>query len=215
MPASSHWLTEIPRNIAHITATGNVGDPGPTNQGAWAIACLQGIFSVLRNDPHFYNRMAQLSGLILLAIWAWPVFKMKAGQQRDYLALAAVACIALLPVYHWEYDSRLLLLTFPGFALVMLEALWLRITATVMMIATLIMVTHNYHNFVLYHVLPHLAPPGKFGTIFWLRPVPLVVTVMALFFLWRLYAAMAQKQHRGPSPTRVTAVDKRYAADAA
>ena len=196
MPASSHWLTELPRNIAGITATGNVADPGPRNQGAWAIACLQGIFSVFRDEPRFYNRMAQLSGVVLVAVWAWPVLRMKRSRERDYLAIAAVACIALLPVYHWEYDSRLLLLTLPGFAVTMKDALPARLGSGAVLLITLVVVTHNYHNFVIYQALPRLGlaghPLGPWGTIFWLRPIPLVILALGCFFLWRLYTEMRQ-----------------------
>ena len=74
MPASSHWMTEMPANIAALSAPGQIADVGPTNPGAGSYVCLQSVLSILRNDPRFYNGVAHLVGGALFLAWLYPVF---------------------------------------------------------------------------------------------------------------------------------------------
>ena len=192
MPASSHWLTEIPANIRGITAHGLVGDPGPANDGASSIAGLQPLLSVFRDDPAFYNKAAEGIGVVLLAMWLIPVLRMPQSRERDYLALAAVVCISLLPIYHREYDTRILLLTFPAFALLMQRS-WRVQTATVCItLATIVLTTHNWINFVSTHVTPQIiAKQGALTSmqlILWMRPVSVFTLLLTIFYCGCLYA---------------------------
>ncbi len=190
MPASSHWTHEIQANIAGITARGMPGDPGPADPGATSIAGLQTILSLFRDQPAFYNRTAQVIGLVLLAFWLVPVLRMRASQERDYLALASMACLSLLPIYHREYDTRILLLTFPAFALLMRSRLPVRIATASVAALAMVLITHNFINFVTAQVLPKLGPLSLGGTIFWLRPVAVWTTVLTLFYLGCFYLRM-------------------------
>lgn len=198
MPASSHWLHEIQANIAGITARGMPGDPGPADPGATSIAGLQTILSLFRDQPAFYNRTAQAIGLVLLAAWMVPVVRVRASRERDYLAIASMACLSLLPIYHREYDTRILLLAFPAFAMLMRRELWFRIATAAITVVTLTLITHNFINYVTAHVLPGLGPLSVWGTIFWLRPVALWTLVLTLFYLGCFYARMLRQR---PTPT--------------
>ena len=193
MPASSHWMHEIQANIAGITARGMPGDPGPADSGATSIAGLQTILSLFRDQPVFYNRIAQAIGLILLAFWLVPVLRMRASKERDYLALASMACLSLLPIYHREYDTRILLLTFPAFALLMRSRLPVRIATASVTALAMVLITHNFINFVTAQVLPKLGPLSIWRTIFWLRPVAVWTTVLTLFYLGCFYLRMKRE----------------------
>jgi hypothetical protein len=192
MPASSHWLTEIPANVRGITARGLAGDPGPTNPEAVSIAGLQPLLSLYRDDPAFYNAAAEVVGVVLLAIWVVPIIRMRPSLARDYLGIASVTCISLLPIYHREYDTRMLLLTFPAFALLMSRSVWTRLATASIMLATLLLITHNWNNFVSTNVMPRIvAQNGSLNvwqTIVWLRPVPVLTMLLAVFYLSALYA---------------------------
>lgn len=190
MPASSHWLHEIQANIAGITARGMPGDPGPADPGATSIAGLQTVLSLFRDQAVFYNRTAQAVGLVLLAIWLVPVIRMRVSRERDYFALASIACLSLLPIYHREYDTRILLLTFPAFALLMRGQRSIRIATAAITVIALSLITHNFINFVTAQVLPRMGPLSVWSTIFWLRPVAVWTLVLTLFYFGCFYSRM-------------------------
>jgi hypothetical protein len=196
MPASSHWLSEIPSNVRGITAHGQVGDPGPANPEASAIGGLQPLFSLFRDDPGFYNKAAEAVGVVLLAAWLVPVVRMHRSVERDFMALAAVVCISLLPVYHREYDTRMLLLTFPAFALLMARGQLTRTLTAGITLSTLTFITHNWNNYVITHVLAQDARLTAWQTIAWLRPVPVFTLLLTLYYLAWLYADwLGQRPH--------------------
>ena len=203
MPASARWLREIPANIKGITAHGLVGDPGPANDAASSIGGLHPLLSLFRDNPAFYNRAAIVIGVVLLALWIVPVLRMHSGSARDYLGLASVACISLLPVYHREYDTRILLLTFPAFAYLLGRGRWCQITTTVITVSTIILITHNWINFATIHILPHITKVnGQLSTgqtILWLRPVPVFTLLLTLYYLCTLYSAWQQQLSNAPS----------------
>ncbi len=201
MPASSHWMKEIPANIRGITAHGLVGDPGPANDAASSIAGLHPLLSLFRDDPAFYNQAAAWIGLVLLAVWLVPVLRMKHSQERDYIGVAAITCISLLPIYHREYDTRILLLTFPAFSYLLGRGTLARITTVVVTMLTVVCITHNWINFATLHILPHIAKQnGQLTvgqTILWLRPVSIFTSLLTLFYLGWLYIAwMRNDLHR-------------------
>jgi hypothetical protein len=208
MPASSHWLTEIPANVRGITARGLVGDPGPTNDAASSIAGLQPLLSLYRDDPAFYNLAAELIGVVLLAFWVVPVLRMRPSLERDYLGLAAVVCISLLPIYHREYDTRMLLLTFPAFALLLTRGVWTRAATISMTLATLVLITHNWNNWVIMHVTPGIIARQNalsvWQTIVWLRPVPVFTLLLTIFYLAALYTAWLTERRPVSSPVETT-----------
>jgi hypothetical protein len=202
MPASSHWIHELPANVAFITSHSMPGDPGPSNPDATAIEGLQTVLSLIRDTPAFYNRTAQLIGLALLALWFIPVLRTRPSPARDYLAIASVACISLLPLYHREYDTRILVLIFPALALLASRTARWGYAAIILTFATLIFVTHNYINLISWHVLPRLGPLSTVGTILWLRPLTVSTTILTLFYLASFWAWM-RRERSTPRPASI------------
>ena len=115
------WAHEMRANLHADSAPGGFNDPGPSSAGfdhPHEPIDLQAAISVFRNDPGFYNPLSYLiaAGLLVL-VW---VRTATAGLARKsaWLALGSVSALTMLPVYHRDYDSRLLLLSVPACALV-------------------------------------------------------------------------------------------------
>jgi hypothetical protein len=142
-----NWLHELFANLAAASARGDLNDPGPTSMGAHSLAGminLQTALAYLRDDPRFYNPLAWLLCAPLLIAWAITVLrtrptldtldpKTQTPDPRPFLAIAAIAVLTLLPVYHRQYDARLLLLAVPACAL-----LWSRANRAVARSAALL-----------------------------------------------------------------------------
>jgi hypothetical protein len=196
-PASSRWLHEIPANLAAMAAPGMTNDPGPLNTSGNYIADLQSVISVFRDEPAFYNQVAHALGIVLLGLWLVPVFVMRASRERDYFALASIVCISLLPVYHRLYDSCILIMIFPAFALMTSRGLRSRLWTLAFTLGPLAVLTHVWTDFARYNLAPRIAAGAALGawqTVLLVRPVPLGLLILAAYYLACLYAAMQRER---------------------
>ena len=184
-PAARHWPQELRRNLQGIAAHGQASDPGPANDEAHDITSLQAVFSVVRDQPAFYNGASYAVFGVLLAAWLVPVLRSPASPRRDLLALAAASAFSLLPIYHRQYDTRLLLLSFPALALLLARGRASGWVAAVLTAAGVILTAHNFPGLVQAR-LPH-AGSGMASTLLLRRPMPLVLVLIALFYLACLY----------------------------
>jgi hypothetical protein len=64
---------------------------------------------------------AILSLRLLLIVWAFVTLRSRPSPRRTWLALAAIAALTMLPVYHRAQDTKLLLLTVPACAMLWAE----------------------------------------------------------------------------------------------
>jgi len=120
-----HWVAELRTNLQIASRHGSSSDPGPAGvnpqaHGATVIS-LQTVISVFRDDPRFYNPITCLLCAPLLLVWAITTLRRRFSQESAWLALAAIAALSMLPLYHRLHDTGLLLLVFPAFAM-----LWAR-----------------------------------------------------------------------------------------
>jgi hypothetical protein len=191
MPASAHWMSELPANIAGITARGNVADPGPTNPGSSAMTSLQSLFSVFRDEPIFYNTLAQCIGGALLLVWLYPAIRMRPSLEKNRLAVASIACITLLPIYHLDYDSRLLILIFPAFAVLLSRATHLRVLLFAAMCIAMGLLAHQRRP-LLARLTKPLQPLHAWQIALALRPIPIVIVALAVGFLTLFYRRLYQ-----------------------
>lgn len=152
------------------------------------VISLQAAFSVLRDDPHFYNPMSYLVSGALLLVWAIKTVRTRFTQEGAWLALAAVSALSLLPVYHRAYDAKLLLLAIPACAMLWTEGggrRWLAFVLTVagivstsdIPLAILVTVTKNLH-------FSTTDLSGKLMTLLLLRPTSIILLAMGCFYLW-------------------------------
>ncbi len=187
-----HWISELQANLQIASTHGNADDPSPTGiypqfHGAIEIS-LQTVFSIFRDDPRFYNLWSYIVCAPLLLIWIITTLVRRCSQERAWLALATIAPLSMLPIYHRLHDTSLLLLVFPAFAM-----LWAR-RGPASSVALLItgagaVLTSDIPIQVLAMYSANLRDstpglPGKFLTLILVRPVPLVLLAMGIFYLW-------------------------------
>jgi hypothetical protein len=149
---------------------------------------LQTVASVFWDDPHIYNPVAYLVCAPLLLIWVFVTLRSRPSPKRAWLALAAVAALSLLPVYHRQYDAKILLLTVPACAMLWAEggligrlALLVNTAGFVLtgdlLSAILRVLIDNAH-------LPAMKLSMKTLTVVDVFPGPLILLIMGIFYLW-------------------------------
>lgn len=179
-PASSQWPAELRRNLAGIAAHGNASDPGPANDEAHDITNLQAVFSVLRDEPRFYNELSLAISGALFLLWAVALVRAEPSWRRDLLGLAAAAGLTLLPLYHRQYDTRLLLLTFPALGYLLASRGGLRWVALALTAVGTVVTTHNFPHWM---ARLHPGATGKMATLLCFRAMPLFLLVLTSFYL--------------------------------
>ena len=188
---SPHWMQELHSNILAFTAHGAFNDPGPAStgsHGAGRMINLQTVISVFWDDPRIYNLVSYLICVPLLIVWAVTTLRSRPSPKRAWLALAAIAALSMLPVYHRQYDTKLLLLTVPACAMLWAEGGLIGRIALFVNIAGFVLsgdlwwlllsaFVNNLH-------LPVTMLTVKILTVLEAFPVPLILLVMGIFYLW-------------------------------
>lgn len=187
---SPHWLQEMGANIASISVPGGVNDPGPTSTTSHmtnSAINLQTVFSVIVDRPSFYNPTTYIVCTVILLCFAWANLRNLDSKERILLGTAMISALAMLPVYHRHHDARMLLLAVPACAL-----LWSR-KGAVGKIGTLIAflamaITGDIPRAILDrleegHKFNALDLTAKLKMIIFTRPAPLLLLLMAVFFL--------------------------------
>jgi hypothetical protein len=194
------WIEEWKANLAAYAAPGGVNDPSLLSSGGHgldSIISLQTVFSVFRNDPHFYNAAAYLVCAPLLLIWMILVLRRRSSPLAAWTALAVVSALTLLPIYHRQLDAALLLLAVPGCVLLWREG-GLTARLGVAIIAAAIALTGVFCSALIVGLLGATNPPATHG-ITWLSialqvfPGPLILLAMTVFYLWA-YARHAKQR---------------------
>jgi len=196
---SPHWMQELSSNISALSVHGGLNDPSPASSGAHGIGMminLQTALSFFRDDPRFYNPASYLVCGVLLLVWLFAALRSRTTSASARLALAVIAPLSLLPVYHRQGDAVLLLLTVPACAMLWAEG------GPVARLALLV----NASGFALTGDLTwaiilgplsnlHLALTRQAGQILiaaLVLPVSLILLAMAIFYLW-VYVRRAHK----------------------
>ena len=186
-----HWMRELHSNILAFSVHGGINDPGLASTGGHGLdmlISLQTAISVFRDDPRIYNPASYLICAPLLLLWAFVTLRSRPSLARAWLALAAIAALSMLPVYHRQVDAKLLLLTVPACAMLWAEG------GLIGWFALLV----NTAGFVLTGDIPwaillgfinnsHLPATGLSGQILMavqVFPAPLILLVMVIFYLW-------------------------------
>ncbi len=214
-PASAHWPQELHHNLVEIASSGQASNPGPTNDEVASIASLEALFALRHDSPHFYNLAAYATFLPFFLAWLY-LLPRRSGQAvshrttgrgnvsaADLTALAAAAALSFLPIYHRQYDTRLLLLIFPAVAALACRYRWLGSAA--LALSALATVTLS-HQFV--HLAPTMAARlvrhGKaLHGVPWLalnRPLPLTLLLLSAFFLYAMFRVAAEDAPDGQAP---------------
>jgi hypothetical protein len=191
---SPQWLAEWHANLAVFSVHGGINDPGPASTGGHGLAMvisLQSLLSVFWDDARIYNPVSYLVCAPLLIAWAFVTVRFRTTPSRAWLALASIAALSMLPVYHRQYDSKLLLLTVPACVMLWAEGglrKWLALIVTV----TGLVLTGDLTWAILLGLINHLhlattGRPGQILVAAQVFPAPLILLAMGIFYL-RVYA---------------------------
>jgi hypothetical protein len=186
-----HWIGELNANLSATSAHGDLNDPGPTSLSfryADTIIDLQSSISVFRDDPRIYNPASYVLCGALLMVWTVRTIRSQFSQRRAWLALAAIAALSMLPVYHRQHDAKLLLLTIPACAMLWAEGGPIRWGALLVTTAGVVLTGDFPMLFScvfwnnLHVDLTRIS--GQMLTVVMLRPASIVLLAMSIFYLW-------------------------------
>jgi hypothetical protein len=188
---SPHWMQELHSNILAFSAHGGINDPGLASSGAHGLASvinLQAVFSLFWDNPRIYNPASYLLCAPLLLLWVIVTLRSRSSQEKAWLALAAIAALSMLPVYHRQYDAKLLLLTVPACAMLWAEGGRIGKLALLVNSAALV-VTGDISWAVVLVLINHLHLPASALTqqiliAVQVFPAPLTLLVTGIFYLW-------------------------------
>ena len=188
-----NWIGELKANISALSVHGGVADPGPSSSGAHALAMqinLQTVLSMIKDDPRFYNPASYLLCGALIILWAGKVLRSPSSPRTAWIALAVVASLSMLPVYHRQDDAKLLLLAIPACAILWAERTLIGRLALFVTTVGLI-ATAEVPWAIGLTLLRHLQLPNARWSVEALMavqilPTPLALLAVSCFYLWLL-----------------------------
>jgi hypothetical protein len=186
-----HWMQELHSNILANSAYGAINDPGFASSGGHGVdmlVSLQTVISFFRDDPRIYNPLSYLICAPLLIVWAFVTLRSRISPKRVWLALAAISALSMLPVYHRQLDTLLLLLTVPACAILWAEGGWIGRLALSVNIAAFVL-TGDIFGGILLGVITHMHLPmsglcGQMLITVQVFPAPLILLIQGIFYLW-------------------------------
>jgi hypothetical protein len=191
------WLQELHSNMLSFSAHGGISDPGPASTGApgtGILIHLQTVISIFRDDPRIYNPVSYLLCAALVLVWVFVTLRARPSPAKPYLGIAAIAALTLLPVYHHFYDAKLLLLTVPACAMLWAKGGPIRWLALLVNGAGFLLTGDVSWTILLFLIgklhLPATGIGGQLLKVLQVFPVPLILLVMSVFYLW-VYARAA------------------------
>ena len=187
-----HWMQDWGSNLSAISTHGGINDPGPASIVGFhhldPVIGLQSVISVFRDDPRVYNSITYLLCGSLVLLWAVATLRFRFSRARAWLALAAIVPLTMLVTYHRPWDAKLLLLTIPACAMLWAEGGLIGWLAVLLNTAGLV-ITGDIPLAILGIVTRSLDIStsnwsGKILTILTARPIPLILVLMGVFYLW-------------------------------
>jgi hypothetical protein len=197
------WVPELRHVLAATSVRGGFNDPGPTAldprfHGAILVS-LQSAISLIRDDAQFYNPLSYLIGGLLLVLWIMIGARSRFSPPLAPFALASIAALSMLPVYHRQHDLGLLLLTVPACALLWPRGKWIGRCALFVTAGAAILLNNLILQFLAIVSVPICRATGDFSgqvlAILLTRPAPIVLLALALFYLWA-YSGQARLVRR-------------------
>jgi hypothetical protein len=187
-----NWMAELHQNLAAASGPGGINDPGPSGfdprfYGSNAVS-LQSAVSIFRADPHFYNLMSYLICGTVLIIWFIIGVRSRFSPSLAALALAPLAALSMLPVYHRQHDTCLLMLTVPACTLLWSEGQSIGRWALFITAGVAVLLSNLSLQFLAIVSAPIRAATsglaGQMLTLLLTRPAPIVLLALVVFYLW-------------------------------
>ncbi len=192
-PVSAHWISDMSAQIIESQKPGLTNDPRPTNPGATGFANLQAVSSVFIADPITYNAVGYVIFLAAMALWVAAAIRRGSGQADHWLALAALSAISLLPIYHRDYDTRLLIIALPAVAIIFRQCRILGSVVIAVALLNIFAASLLRHTLGVLHILfrhritAQLMPQNKLLFVILLRQESLQMLVLAGCFLAAMF----------------------------
>ena len=191
MPATAHWLPELRANLQGNAGPGAINNPARHLQGS-ELTNLQAMFALVRDRAAFYNNASFLTCAVLLGAWLVPAARLRNTLGKHVLAVAAIVCLALLPIYHRQYDTRILLLTFPAVAFLLAQRArrtW-GVVGLGLLSAATVLTSHQFHEHFLVPRAEAIQHASAAATLLLYRPIENSMLILFLYFLASLWLAM-------------------------
>ncbi len=191
---SPHWIGEMAANLKTFSHHGGINDPGPASAGGrgfYMITDLQTVFSFYWDNALFYNLASFAICAPLLVLWAIRAVRARARREANWLGVAAIAALSMLPVYHRLYDAKLIVLTIPACALLMAERGRMRRWALGVTAAAFVLNGEFVWIALIAYLAKHSAVAFVPSFVLLVYPVPLSLLVLGSFYLW-VYAKRAR-----------------------
>jgi len=186
-----NWISELHANLVANSAHGGLSDPGISSSAGHGIAMiisLQTVFSFFHDEPAFYNAASYtVCGALLLA-WMFRTFRSQSSQNSAWFALAPIAALSMLPVYHRLDDAKLLLLAVPACAMLWKSGgskAWAALATT----AGGLFFTAAFAWITFFVLLKKIRLPNNeyvnsLLIAAQILPAPIMLLILASFFLW-------------------------------
>lgn len=188
---SPHWMQELSSNLLPLSAHGAMNDPGPASSGGHDLAMitdLQTVISEFWDVPRIYNGVSYLLCGPLLLAWMFVTFRNRPSTSRAWIGLAAIAALTMLPIYHRQYDAKLILLTVPACMLAWNRGGVAGRLALGINVAGFLFVGDLSSAILLgmVRMLPfsHSMISERISIMVQVFPVPLSLLAMGIFYLW-------------------------------
>ena len=185
------WAQELHANLAASAAHGSLNDPGPASNHFRVpdmVISLQSAIAIFRDDPRIYNAATYLVCGALLLLGAVRTLRSRFSQANAWLALAAIAALSMLPVYHRLHDAKLLLLTVPACAMVWAGGGTLKWPAGLLTSAAIVVTGDLPSTFLVVaekSVNGHVTGlAGRVLELALLRPAAPILLATGVFYLW-------------------------------
>ncbi|MGA3010171.1 MAG: glycosyltransferase family 87 protein [Terracidiphilus sp.] len=188
---SPRWMQELHSNLLAFSAHGSQTDPRLASMGFRGLGMminLQTAVSAFWSEPRIYNLVTYLICGPLLLAWVLVTLRSRSSAARTWVALAAIAALSMLPVYHHQYDAKLLLLTVPACAMLWAEGGVIGWLALLLNTAGFVL-TGDISWIALLGLMHRLLPASsalsaQIPTAMQVFSAPLILLLMAIFYLW-------------------------------
>jgi hypothetical protein len=188
--AAPHWPQELKANMSSFTGVGGMADPAATGMAGRnmdSVVELQSAVSIFFSEPGAYNLITYGICLPLVLVWAFLTLRMKAGRSRNWLALAVIAPLTMLPSYHLQHDAKLIMLCIPACAMLWAKRGWIGWISMLITGAGIVVNGDLFSGARVLLTRPFIVPKPNFTsrltTVLLTRQAPLMLMAMAVFFL--------------------------------
>jgi hypothetical protein len=197
-----HWLQGLHANLVANSVHGGLSDPGAASAAGHGIAMiisLQTVFSFFRDDPRFYNSASYFVCGVLLVAWAIATGRSRCSPRSAWFAIAPIAALSMLPVYHRLDDAKLLLLTVPACTMLWIKG-GLIARIAVLLNTAQILLTSGIPWAIFFALVKRMqfsetAFTRQFLVVFQVFPAPMILLVLATFYL-SIYVGIANRSNK-------------------